>query len=353
MAVVVGAGPPHANEQAADAGRASQFEIRKIELADVIDCIARGVRDFGRAPRYGMFFGAVYAIGGLIIVWAAFALDYPYLVYPFVMGFALFAPFGAAGTYEISRRLESGEPLSWSAILGSVWSRTGKELGWLALVSLWDVDAGVRELARCAGLGMKGAMIWGYPPDDRPYYSPGYDRLWAAAQDLDLPLSLHIVTGMGEESRVDFRAAAVRYMHLVHEVQRSISQLVLGGVLERFPRLRVVAAECDIAWLPHWVQRMDHANQKFGAMMDVPLTMAPSDYVRRQVWLTFTDDALGASGLQAMGADAVMWGSDFPHTDSTWPNSQAVLDKNLDGVPSGITARVLHDNAAELYHIPV
>ena len=139
MAIVVGAGPPPANEQAADIGRTPPFEIRKIEIADVIECIAKGVQDFGRAPQYGMFFGAIYAIGGLLIVWAAFALDYPYLAYPFVMGFALFAPFGAAGTYEISRRLESGEPLSWSAILGSVWSRTGKELGWLALVSLFTL----------------------------------------------------------------------------------------------------------------------------------------------------------------------------------------------------------------------
>ena len=139
MAVVVGAGPSPANEQVADVGRAPPFEIRKIEIADVIECIAKGLQDFGRAPRYGMFFGAIYAIGGLLIVWAAFALDYPYLAYPFVMGFALFAPFGAAGTYEISRRLESGEPLSWSAILGSVWSRKGKELGWLALVSLFTL----------------------------------------------------------------------------------------------------------------------------------------------------------------------------------------------------------------------
>ena len=138
MAVVVGAGPQPANEQA-DAVTARQLEIRKIEVADVIDCIARGVQDFGRAPRYGMFFGAIYAIGGLLIVWAAFALDYPYLAYPFIMGFALFAPFGAAGTYEISRRLESGEPLSWPAILGSVWSRTGNELSWLALVSLFTL----------------------------------------------------------------------------------------------------------------------------------------------------------------------------------------------------------------------
>jgi predicted TIM-barrel fold metal-dependent hydrolase len=228
-----------------------------------------------------------------------------------------------------------------------------KRLHGLGLISLWHVDAGVRELERCAAIGLKGAMIWGYPPDDLPYYLPTYDRLWAAAQDLDLPLSLHIVTGMGPESRVDFTAAAVRYMHLIHEVQRSVSQIVLGGVMEKFPGLRIVGAECEIGWLPHWMQRMDHATEKFGAMMDVALTMKPSDYVRRQLWLTFMDDPVGAASLEVLGADAFMWGSDFPHTDSTWPNSLSVIDKNFSGVPSWVADKVLHDNACALYHIDI
>ena len=138
MAVVFDAGP-HANGPASNARKAPPFEIRKIEISDVMDCIAKGVRDFGRAPLYGLFFGAIYAIGGLAIVWVAFAMGYPYLAYPFIMGFALFAPFGAAGTYEISRRLESGEPLSWPVVLGAVWGRVGKELGWLGLVSLFTL----------------------------------------------------------------------------------------------------------------------------------------------------------------------------------------------------------------------
>jgi predicted TIM-barrel fold metal-dependent hydrolase len=221
----------------------------------------------------------------------------------------------------------------------------------LGLISLWDVDAGVAELERCAGLGLKGAMIWGCPPADAPYYAPTYDRLWAAAQDLELPLSLHIVTGMGEESRVDFTAAAVRYMHMIHEVQRSISQLVLGGVLERFPRLQIVGAECEIGWLPHWVQRMDHADEKFGALMDVELSMRPSEYVRRQVWVTFMDDPVGAANLETIGRDTFMWGNDFPHTDSTWPHSRAVIDKNFAGVSDAVAHRVLNENAARLYRI--
>ena len=87
---------------------------------------------------------------------------------------------------------------------------------------------------------------------------------------------------------------------------------MLGGVLERFPSLQIVAAECEIGWLPHWMQRMDHANEKFGAMMDTKLSMEPSDYVRRQVWLTFMDDAVGAASLEVIGADSVHVGLRLP-----------------------------------------
>jgi predicted TIM-barrel fold metal-dependent hydrolase len=86
-------------------------------------------------------------------------------------------------------------------------------------------------------------------------------------------------------------------------------------------------------------------------MMDVPLALRPSEYVRRQVRLTFLDDPVGASSLESLGADTFMWGSDFPHTDSTWPNSRAVIEKNLAGVPREIASRVVRENAAALYRI--
>ena len=138
MAVVIGAGPSAAHTPASDAGK-PPLQIRKIDIADLVECIAEGVRDFTREPKYGLFFGAVYAVGGWLILWIAFAAGYYYLAYPLMMGFALLAPFGAAGTYEISRRLENGQPLSWSAVFGAVWSRSGKDLGWLALVSLFTL----------------------------------------------------------------------------------------------------------------------------------------------------------------------------------------------------------------------
>ncbi len=135
MAMVVDAGPTSVVGRSA--GDENQLEIRLISVADLIECIEKGVRDFTRSSKYGMFFGAFYAVGGSLILWLAFYTGYFFLVYPLVMGFALLAPFGAAGTCEISRRLEAGQPLSWKCVLGAVWNRTGKDLGWLALVSLF------------------------------------------------------------------------------------------------------------------------------------------------------------------------------------------------------------------------
>lgn len=221
----------------------------------------------------------------------------------------------------------------------------------IAAISLWDVEAGVAELERCAALGLRGGMIWGAPPADRPYRSELYDPLWAAAQDLGMPLSLHIVTGMGEESRVEFTDAPMRYMNLIHEVQRSLSDIVLSGVLERFPGLQIVSAESDTGWLPHFMQRLDRANEKFGVMLGDQLKIKPSDYVRRQVWATFLDDPVGAASIETHGEDTFMWGSDFPHSDSTWPDSKTVIDRNLSGVSKRIAQKLVYGNAAGLYGI--
>jgi len=113
--------------------------VQTIGLADLTGALGDGWRDFRRAPFYGLFFGAVYALGGWLIIALFGWLDRYYLGYPSAMGFALIAPFVAAGTYEVSRRLEVGEALSPAAVLADVWERAGKGLGALALVSLFTL----------------------------------------------------------------------------------------------------------------------------------------------------------------------------------------------------------------------
>jgi predicted TIM-barrel fold metal-dependent hydrolase len=143
----------------------------------------------------------------------------------------------------------------------------------------------------------------------------------------------------------------VTYTTVVHEIQESLATLVFGGVLERFPELRIVSAENDVGWLPHIMYRMDHAFEKYGTMIPERLSLRPSDYVRRQLWATFQDDAVGAATYALFGEDNYMWASDFPHTDSTFPESRAWIEKNFQGVPAGVRHKMVCANVTRLYEM--
>ncbi|MCC2113510.1 MAG: DUF2189 domain-containing protein, partial [Hyphomicrobiales bacterium] len=111
--------------------------VRSIAIADIGDAFAGGFRDFQAVPLYGLFFGGIFAIGGMLIVWMAYAAGMGYLAYPLATGFALIGPFIAAGLYEVSRRRETGEPLSWGAVLGVIFAQRKTDLGWMAFVTLF------------------------------------------------------------------------------------------------------------------------------------------------------------------------------------------------------------------------
>ncbi|HUN56501.1 MAG TPA: amidohydrolase family protein [Candidatus Binataceae bacterium] len=238
-------------------------------------------------------------------------------------------------------------------------SHDRKRLIGIGLVSLEDIGEGVKELERCAKIGLRGAMIWGAPPREKPYYISDYDPFWQAAQDLEMPLSLHVITGKkppkSKEEREKVKSKdpsfSRGYMNLIHEVQRSLTDLLFGGVMMRFPRLKLVSAENDSGWIAHYMYRADHAFEKFGALSTTPLEMKPSEYIRRNLWATFQDDPIGPMLFRYFGEDNFMWASDFPHTDSTWPNSLKVIDQDFEGVPPEVTQKIICDNAAKLYKI--
>jgi predicted TIM-barrel fold metal-dependent hydrolase len=234
-----------------------------------------------------------------------------------------------------------------------------QRLAGLALISLYDVDDGVRELARCQARGLKGAMIWASPPEDRPYSDPRYDPFWAAAQAAGIPLSLHSITGMGPESQA-LRAMGrevkpldryLRSVTLQDEVKRSLTVFIFSGVLERFPRLKLVSAENEASWLPFVLQRWDQSFDEYRHMYPTPLTLRPSEYFRRQICATFIDDPLGVRYRHQVGVDNIMWSSDYPHLVSTWPHSQEVIARDFKDVPEDETRRITRANVIELYHL--
>ena len=239
--------------------------------------------------------------------------------------------------------------------LAAYCSYAPKRLKGLALISLYDPKEGAQELERCAKLGLKGAMIWCSPPADQPYSSEIYDPFWAAAQDLDMPVSLHAITGMeripweyGAEKR------AMRSTVTPHEIEKSFSILILSGVLERFPRLKIVSAENNCGWLPYYLQRMDRGFARFGPSGTVTpwptkLTLKPSEYFRRQMYCTFIDDSFGVASRHWIGVDNVMWSSDYPHTASTWPHSRDIIARDFKDVSEVEKRKIVRENVAQLY----
>ena len=145
-------------------------------------------------------------------------------------------------------------------------------------------------------------MIWSSPPADKPYHSPVYDRFWRCAEELGMPLTLHVITDRKQGEGLKLSGAAAMFMNLmtpVHEIQKTLLSLIFYGVLERFPRLKLVVAENDSGWMAHFMYRIDHMFEKFGAMTDERLlSMPPSDFIRRNVWVTFQDDLTGAHDHQ-------------------------------------------------------
>lgn len=224
-----------------------------------------------------------------------------------------------------------------------------KRLIGLALISLADVNAAVHELRRCAGLGLKGAMIWNSPPDGRPYSSPEYDPFWAAAQDLEMPVSLHALTGY-DESRIPLNSPFF-IVSTYHEVERSLATIVLSGVLERFPKLEFVSVESQAGWVPYFLQRLDRAGKTRKDFYPTRLSLTPREYFHRQVFVTYIDDPVAIRMLDLIGVDNLMWSSDYPHNASTWPRSQEIVERDFGHLTPDVRRRVVRENVMKLYRL--
>ena len=220
-------------------------------------------------------------------------------------------------------------------------------IGLYTLKALPDVS----EIERCAKLGLKGMLILASDTIDMPYSDERFDPLWRACADAGLSISLHkpLVSGMPLTAAMPTMADL--QIHVIHVVEQCLTRMIYGGVFERFPTLKVVSAENDVGWIANWVHRLDHVHSKVANAKAVPLK--PSEYARRHVWATFQDDPLGPATWKFFGEHNYMWASDFPHADSTFPNSLKVIDENFAGVPVDVTRNIVFENAKRLYDIGV
>ena len=228
----------------------------------------------------------------------------------------------------------------------------------VGLISLYDVDHAVAELERCRNAGLRGAMIWQNPPEDMPFSSGRYDRFWAAAQDLRMPVSLHILTGHGYMKQAHLRHGTEHYRSSVNlkiaEVMNSLFDIIFYQALDRFPNLKIVLVENEIGWIPFALQQWGyylgrHRHREPGPAPD----KMPSEYLADQIYATFFNDAIGTRYLSSWGADACMWSNDYPHANPTWPNSRKVIAEHLGHLDAETRTKVLSTNVCRLYDIPL
>src|ERR1700752_1840821 len=192
---------------------------------------------------------------------------------------------------------------------------------------------------------------------ERPYRDAVYDRLWATAQDLNQPLLLHIGTPRGGVPGCEFTADITELTGAGRStsdywVRYSLGAMVFAGVFDRYPRLKVGSVEHETAWIPHWLKQMDFTYLErpvFTKGWKSREGMLPSDYWRRNMFVEFMEDDLGVRMRDLIGVDNMLWGSDFPHAESTWPQSKQFLDRIFDGVPEEERRKIPSDNAAKLF----
>jgi len=221
----------------------------------------------------------------------------------------------------------------------------------LAFLPSHSPEAAAAELERCAARGHRGAIIAAFDID---LGDPAWDRLWSAAEDTGLPISFHIKGGTSSKLSYQlgkWQSAAYATV-LPLQLDEPLAIMIFSGALERHPGFRLVLAESGVGWLPYFLSRMDLEWAALRGKLDYAPAVPPSELFRRQVIATFEEEALAAQFIPLLGADCCMWASDYPHTDSTFPNSRAAIDESFGALGAEDRRKITATNCARLYRFP-
>lgn len=214
----------------------------------------------------------------------------------------------------------------------------------------------VAELRRIAAKGFTAAMLPSVTPAGVPRYNdPSWDPVFHAAGELGVVLVLH--TGTGLEDVIQERgpgAALVNYTAQMNDGIQAVTYLVGGGVLDRNPKTQVAIIECGASWLAAVAERMDEVYQAHAVFVRPKLSLPPSGVIRRQVKASFQHDRACIATRNVTGVEALMWASDYPHAEGTFPHSQAVIGGLFEGIDisEDDKAAILGENAAKLFRLP-
>lgn len=226
----------------------------------------------------------------------------------------------------------------------------------LALVPNHDPEAAAAEVRRCAKLGIKGGDL-AFKGMSLPLWHHDWDALWEAAAECRFPISFHS-TGfkalrapdtpeMEKEYFTEYRLVRSALFQL--DTMEVLVSLLTSGACERYPDFNFVLGESGVTWLPYVFDRLD--TEYFDRAQSLGFKMAPSDYFRRQGFVTYQQDKFLEPIVPLIGEDNIIWGADYPHPDCLWPDSKSILDRNLAAFSPETRRKITRDNVARLYDL--
>lgn len=236
-----------------------------------------------------------------------------------------------------------------------------------------DLQSVIDELEYCSKAGFKTVLLQGFPSGNA-YPSIDDDRFWQRALDLNMPVSVHV-----DLDRADSRQGPLfKYPKENDEVMKKLTQdmvyqvgrfgptrgsgaiaavqWVLSGLFDRLPQLQIFFAENQIGWIPFFLQGADvrYERHRYWAERLLgfkTLKRPPSEYIREHCLWGFQFDRVGVELRDKLGVDKLMWGSDFPHQESDWPDSLKIIERNFAGVPEEDKYKMVCGNAVEFFHL--
>lgn len=228
-------------------------------------------------------------------------------------------------------------------------------------IFLNDVDEAIADVRWAKEHGLRGGILLPAVPDDakhiKPLYAPDYDPLWRVCEELDVVVNHH--SGGGSPDYGPYPAAGVLWIaETTFFSRRALTHLLMGGVFERFPRLRFVLTEQGASWVKPTLAQLDvfHSQMRTGRIgelkygPDEVLPLAPSEYFARNCWIGASfPSPREAESRHEIGVDRFMWGSDYPHHESTYPYTREALRRAFADTDPGEVRRVLAGNAASVY----
>jgi uncharacterized protein len=243
-----------------------------------------------------------------------------------------------------------------------VWAAASPRFIPQAILPVGSVEAAAAEAKRAIGRGHKGAIMPAQPSQlNRALahlYKPEWDPLWAMLQELGVPVCFH--AGSAPSVMFDisptYEAAAARAFDNVRQSAGSaalINGMVLSGVLYRFPKLEVVFPGSAIDYVPFALEALDHQWERQLLAKNEGLTQRPSEIFHRQCYVTTWKEKVGLRNRRYIGADRILWESEFPRSTSTYPESAAMIETNFSEVPAQEREQILWRNAARLYKLSV